>query len=644
MSFYQLFTSTGNADLIKFLCGTGNNDLCEWAQDNVPEATEVRDFSEENLDDFSEIISSRLKRLERNRRFGLLSVGEPDYLSSAFLERGLRCSATVCLLDRGYWIDDLIEQIKSQSTQDFPEILGRLSDKIDLLPAKRPGGPDDIWKNYDSVSEALKDPIIEKKLNEFKEKLDTLSQEERKIKGTVFVPFATGFLVGTNYLMTNAHVFNEENKEDIKNFIARFRFEQSAVGQEGSTIDYQLDPDRFCISDKQLDFTITRIKTREDYQQIGLRFPEAGDNFGWLPLFADPALIAPPISRRQAQSNADKKRILRSGLAGEPVFIIQHPRGTRRKIVLFNNRIQHIYQNFLQYEADADFGSSGSPVFNSEWQLVGLHHAALVKWKKRSKELEFLGNLGTRTCKIVNCLEANRHKPSVEEFLDNERYVVKQGERPFQGTIHVLVGHKRVNTPNPDHANQEVNVAQFLLEKIARLLSGQPEFDVKDVFQECSEQYEAGIEFINQQGYQHGDIAIEIRTNFYPEEPVDEQPVPYASKPKVTIYYADNRTDHKAYAEIVLAAFLRWVPGLPNIVISDTATTKDIDLQFCRDVKMPSLVLNLDFLGMTYAQVMRDIDAPIGLQQRISEFHRGIAHGLENWVKVLSPIGFWNTD
>ncbi|MEG4408517.1 serine protease [Microcoleus sp. MON2_D5] len=638
MSFYSLQTAIMKdaGRLCKVV--VENRGVCEWITDNIPDATEVRDFLEQSPIDLTDIINARLDRLDKARSSNSIFFNEPDYLSSAFLERGLRCSAAVCLLERGFWIEDLIALIKNRSVKDVPELLKRLSEKIDLFSEKFPGESKDVWKDYDKVADALKHERIKERLGQFRDKLKGLSDEEKQRQGTVFIPFATGFLVGKNYLLTNHHVFNEKDKENIKKFVAEFRYEQNALGQNSKPVEYQLDPESFCVSDEQLDYTLIRVKALEDYKKEGLEFPEAGENFGWLPMLMDSTLIAPPVSCCEEVKDikgVDSERIPYSGLSGEPVFIIQHPRGTQRKIVLFNNQVQNIYQNFLQYQADADFGSSGSPILNSQWQLVGLHHAALVKWdeqKSDEQKLEVQGNLGTRICEIVKHLETRRSEPGVAEFLENKRYVVKQTEQPLKGRIYILVGHLRGDAPSPEHSEQEVTLAKTLLEEIV-LFSNQS-FEVKDVLQECADKYESGIDYINDQDYQSGDVAIEIRINFDPDA--------LKEKNILSLYYADNMFNYKTYAEIVLQSILSNSPlQFSSGLQSDTATA--LDLQFCREVKIPCLVMILDFPGNNYTQVLDNQLTPSKSQQRTNPA-KGIWKGLESWVKVLSPIGFWAAD
>lgn len=632
MKAYRLFTSTGNETAIKLCKATGNPKICEIATSNIPEISEIRDFSERDTEAIADleiinILSVRLSRLKKNRLSVVLSVGEPDYLSTAFLERGLRSSLPVCLIKQGYLIEDLIAQIKDKSVDSVQNTLQLISEKVNLSLGKFQNNLIS-GKKYKLVSDALSDKDIQQSLS--------------KAKGeTVFTPFATGFLVGKNYLLTNFHVFNEENKGKIKQFVAQFGYQQDALGQNSKTVDYPLDPDAFTISNEQLDYTLVKVGKLENYKSQGLVFPEAGDNFGWLPMLADPTVVAPPFSRLRARllakrsKNIDPESIPNSRLLGDPVFVIQHPQGGQKKVVLFSNRVQNTYQRFLQYEADADFGSSGSPILNARWQLVGLHHAALAKWNDKRKEIEVQGNLGIRICEIVKHLKAIKaSRPEVNAFLNNKRYIIEQGETPFQGTIYILTGYSRSEVPSERHRVQEVEIAKTLIAKA--LSSSGVDFPIQDVLQASSGDYSAGIQYINQQNNDVGDVALEIRTSFYPD---DVFSIGEPQGVRATIFYSAEQPTYKAYAEIVLQALLSKNSRLSNVVQSDTAIV-DAALEFCRDVNIPSLVLSLDFFGMTYEQITEDNPA----QQRKPTFDLGLLEGLELWVRVLSPIGFWSVD
>ena len=75
------------------------------------------------------------------------------------------------------------------------------------------------------------------------------------------------------------------------------------------------------------------------------------------------------------------KLINRSGkaLLGERVSIIQHPQGNTKQIAIRENEVIDIFSDFIHYSTDTQPGSSGSPVFNDQWQVVGLHHAGVIQ-------------------------------------------------------------------------------------------------------------------------------------------------------------------------------------------------------------------------------------------------------------------------
>ncbi len=57
------------------------------------------------------------------------------------------------------------------------------------------------------------------------------------------------------------------------------------------------------------------------------------------------------------------------------LYIIQHPNGEPKQLVLRNNELVDTPNQFVAYVADTSPGSSGSPVYNDQWEVVALHHA-----------------------------------------------------------------------------------------------------------------------------------------------------------------------------------------------------------------------------------------------------------------------------
>lgn len=175
----------------------------------------------------------------------------------------------------------------------------------------------------------------------------------------------TGFLIGTgNFIMTNNHVI--AGKDEARDAIAEFRFEEG-----GASLMVNLDPDRFFVTSKELDFTIVGCDD------------EGLDDFDPIPLLRNPSTVT----------------------RGEKVNIIQHPRGRPKEVALHNNNVLRVKDKVVWYETDTEPGSSGSPVFNNTWDLVALHHAGWV-------ENGVTTNEGVRMAAIVSHLVARQHSES----------------------------------------------------------------------------------------------------------------------------------------------------------------------------------------------------------------------------------------
>jgi hypothetical protein len=57
------------------------------------------------------------------------------------------------------------------------------------------------------------------------------------------------------------------------------------------------------------------------------------------------------------------------------VYIIGHPGGGTLSFSMQDNLLLDYDQRLLHYRAPTEGGNSGSPVFNGQWRLIGLHHA-----------------------------------------------------------------------------------------------------------------------------------------------------------------------------------------------------------------------------------------------------------------------------
>ncbi len=89
---------------------------------------------------------------------------------------------------------------------------------------------------------------------------------------------------------------------------------------------------------------------------------------------------------------------------GEYVSIIQHPNGGYKSIVLRENKITDIFDNFIHYTADTFPGSSGSVVCNDNWDVIALHHSSVPDPEHPG---EYIANEGIRISSILKYIKDN---------------------------------------------------------------------------------------------------------------------------------------------------------------------------------------------------------------------------------------------
>lgn len=152
----------------------------------------------------------------------------------------------------------------------------------------------------------------------------------------------TGFLTKEGYIFTNNHVL--PTAETARTARIEFNYELDAGGSVKSRTSYQLDATDFKTSTPdQLDFTQVKVLDRPDVPLSTWGYAEF-----------DPEAIPSP---------------------GEAVTIIQHPKGQDKQIALNANEVLGQLNQYLFYTTDTEPGSSGSPVYNSDWKVVAIHHA-----------------------------------------------------------------------------------------------------------------------------------------------------------------------------------------------------------------------------------------------------------------------------
>jgi len=112
--------------------------------------------------------------------------------------------------------------------------------------------------------------------------------------------------------------------------------------------------------------------------------------------------IDPPAPSLQAYSLAKNLPLVDNI---QKVYVIGHPGGRTLSISLNDNLLLDYDDRLVHYRAPTEGGSSGSPVFNQSWQLIGLHHAGGTSMQRlNGKEGTYAANEGIWIQRIIKAL------------------------------------------------------------------------------------------------------------------------------------------------------------------------------------------------------------------------------------------------
>lgn len=202
-----------------------------------------------------------------------------------------------------------------------------------------------------------------------------------------FIGCGTGFLVSENVLMTNNHVI--DNMRTALNSIIEFNYQDDTNFMPCPIYTFRLNPERFFVTDEELDFTLVAIKDNP----LSEKHPK---DFGHLNLIPDEGKI----------------------LEGEYVSIIQHPNGGPKAVTVRENMVKSIFDDYVHYLTDTEPESSGSPVFNDQWVVVALHHSGVPNPNKKN---EWIANEGIRISSISSYF-VKRYN----DFITEEKIFIKE--------------------------------------------------------------------------------------------------------------------------------------------------------------------------------------------------------------------------
>lgn len=285
-----------------------------------------------------------------------------------------------------------------------------------LLEVKKPAVRDAVGpaQNLDSRKRMLRDSGLEpadfaferaigKNDSVYSNFTDILNGAKSKVGRIVLkedatvLGYATGFMVSERLMLTNWHVFN--TAVDAKDSEIQFNYEYDATGRPKTPLIFKLAPEDFFFSHEPLDYCVVAV------QPMDVR--------GETPLSAIGYHFLNPQLGKLAGENQ------------EFVNIIHHPDGDYMQLSIRENRFVKIMDNTLWYEADTSQGSSGSPVFNDQFQIVALHHMGVAKRSADGK------NYLDKDDKII---------PEINGKIDSSKvvWVANEGIRISKLTTHLF--------------------------------------------------------------------------------------------------------------------------------------------------------------------------------------------------------------
>jgi endonuclease G len=195
--------------------------------------------------------------------------------------------------------------------------------------------------------------------------------------------YGTGSLVSPRLMLTNHHVLPDA--ATAAHSVVEFNFQDGVDRKPLQAEQFGFDPDTLFITDKARDFSLVALAATGD--QLA--------KFGFNPLI-----------------EAEGKAII-----GEYVTIVQHPGGEKKQLVLRDQQIVDVPEDFLHYMADTAPGSSGSPVFNDQWEVVALHHASVRAPQDAGVDGGFV-NEGVRISRILRAIGEQPLQAPQQELVD----------------------------------------------------------------------------------------------------------------------------------------------------------------------------------------------------------------------------------
>lgn len=238
--------------------------------------------------------------------------------------------------------------------------------------------------------------------------------------------YATGFQIAPGIVITNNHVFPNQNAARQSFIQFDYELNERYVPRTPKTFSFQ--PEKF--------FMTSTVEKKSNSPFSGLDF----------------TIVAISETSNEGNPVSDiPYAILDENLGkiveGEHCVVIQHPNGDYKKIVLRDIRMLALFDDFLIYESDTLPGSSGAMVVGlGTGEVVALHHSGVPRkdshgnmLKKdggiyregldRDEDIDWIGNEGIRVSSILKAIrgiDVSKKMQDVKDELLNICTVVEQ--------------------------------------------------------------------------------------------------------------------------------------------------------------------------------------------------------------------------
>ena len=238
----------------------------------------------------------------------------------------------------------------------------------------------------------------------------------------------TGFMISGGLLTTCHHVIPD--LVSAANSTFQLDYFVRSDGTFNKPIELKLDPNRFFVTSKDLDITVVAIS------------PSFEINI-----------------EERCITNVRQEELT----VGGSVSIIHHPQGEPQKISLLSGEIKETSGLLLRYDTPTTAGSAGAPIFNDQWELIGIHHAGGQLDSLAYPSVKVFLNEGIRASAFMKWLEyASQVSPTPHITEEQGDAIEETGKKP--GNLHPII--KQVEEEKQERDSVFISYAHKDQEKV----------------------------------------------------------------------------------------------------------------------------------------------------------------------------------